>query len=623
MPQGRDGQTAARNFARSRPRLHRRRARRLARRARGRRPDREPRRTGRRLPDRIPRRLLQGRRPAPRRARLQPVHERPRAGLQAQGDAGRRRHHAAQPRPARALAEPAPTAAACPIWFTEFAWRTAPTPKLGTISPGEAGRPPAQDRHARAHALPVREAARLVPRARRVAHRATGARAWPPSTGSRSPPTGSTRCSPESDGRRAAGDRRSIRCYGGIDAPPRAGPARPHGRSARREPEAHRRRLCRRRPGGRRAGARARARDLRLPARGSPVAPRVPARLPGARRSGSPARSRCRSWSAARGSTATACATRRSCSPAARSSARYDKRELPNYGVFDEERTFSPGRGALHIEAPGGALALTVCEDVWLPDAVAEAAALGARLRAQHLGVAVPPRQGPGARGDAATRARDGLCAVAYCNLVGGQDELVFDGRSAVFGPDGEVLARAASFEEELLVCDLDLAASPCTRGCATRGCAAGAAHRAAPARDDRARARAASGRRSRSSVAPPPAGQTAELWGALRLGLRRLRAQERLRARAARPLGRHRLGARGGAGRRRARRRPRRGRLDADALQQRGHAQRCPPRRPSGSASRSASSRSRSCGSPSRARCPARAAWRPRTCRRASAACC
>ena len=59
-----------------------------------------------------------------------------------------------------------------------------------------------------------------------------------------------------------------------------------------------------------------------------------------------------------------------------------------------------------------------------------------------------------------ATRARDGLCAVALCNLVGGQDELVFDGRSAVFGPDGTVLARAASFVEELLVCDLDLDAS-------------------------------------------------------------------------------------------------------------------------------------------------------------------
>jgi NAD+ synthase (glutamine-hydrolysing) len=117
-----------------------------------------------------------------------------------------------------------------------------------------------------------------------------------------------------------------------------------------------------------------------------------------------------------------------------------------------------------------------------------------------------------------ATRARDGLCAVAYCNLVGGQDELVFDGRSAVFGPDGSVLARAASFSEELLICDLELETSVQER-----------------LRDSRLRR----GRRHRvhppvtidleiggdhasiaPSVAAPPAGRTAELWEALRLGL-------------------------------------------------------------------------------------------------------
>jgi|KBSMisStaDraftv2_1062788.scaffolds.fasta_scaffold28283_2 NAD+ synthase (glutamine-hydrolysing) len=198
--------------------------------------------------------------------------------------------------------------------------------------------------------------------------------------------------------------------------------------------------------------------------------------------------------------------------------ARYDKRELPNYGVFDEERTFSPGRGSLHIETPDGALSLTVCEDVWLPDAVAEAAALGAvcvlniSASPYHLG------KGEAREEMLATRARDGLCAVAYCNLVGGQDELVFDGRSAVFGPDGSVLARAASFAEELLVSDLDLDASVHER-----------------LRDSRLRR----GRRHRvhppvtielplgherpvvtSSVAPVPDGRTAELWGALRIGL-------------------------------------------------------------------------------------------------------
>jgi NAD+ synthase (glutamine-hydrolysing) len=199
--------------------------------------------------------------------------------------------------------------------------------------------------------------------------------------------------------------------------------------------------------------------------------------------------------------------------------ARYDKRELPNYGVFDEERTFSPGRGSLHVETPAGALALTICEDVWLPDAVAEAATLGAlcvlniSASPYHLG------KGQAREEMLATRARDGLCAVAYCNLVGGQDELVFDGRSAVFGPDGAVLARAASFAEDLLICDLDLDATVHER-----------------LRDSRLRR----GRRrrvhppvtielalggERSSLAPsstalPPQGQTAELWSALRLGL-------------------------------------------------------------------------------------------------------
>src|SRR5215213_10715349 len=93
--------------------------------------------------------------------------------------------------------------------------------------------------------------------------------------------------------------------------------------------------------------------------------------------------------------------------------------------------------------------ALTICEDVWLPDWVAEAAALGASC---VLNISASPYhvgKGHSREEMLATRARDGLCAVAYCNLVGGQDELVFDGRSAVFGPDGSVLARAASFAEE------------------------------------------------------------------------------------------------------------------------------------------------------------------------------
>ena len=199
--------------------------------------------------------------------------------------------------------------------------------------------------------------------------------------------------------------------------------------------------------------------------------------------------------------------------------ARYDKRELPNYGVFDEERTFSPGRGSLHVETPEGALSLTVCEDVWLPDAVGEAAALGA---ACVLNISASPYhlgKGQAREEMLATRARDGLCAVAYVNLVGGQDELVFDGRSAVFGPDGTVLARAASFVEELLVCDLDLDASVHERLRDSR-LRRGRRHRVHPPVTIELPLGGERPAVAPSVALPPPSGEAAELWAALRVGV-------------------------------------------------------------------------------------------------------
>ena len=140
--------------------------------------------------------------------------------------------------------------------------------------------------------------------------------------------------------------------------------------------------------------------------------------------------------------------------------ARYDKRELPNYGVFDEERTFSPGRGNLGIQSEQGLLAVTICEDIWLADGVvAETVQAGA---ACLLNISASPYHiGKGLSREEMlrTRARDGMCIVAYCNLVGGQDELVFDGRSIVIGPDGAVLARGRAFGEDLVLCDVDLQA--------------------------------------------------------------------------------------------------------------------------------------------------------------------
>lgn len=138
--------------------------------------------------------------------------------------------------------------------------------------------------------------------------------------------------------------------------------------------------------------------------------------------------------------------------------ASYRKCHLPNYGVFDELRYFQHGEGPTTIEVDGHRVGLTICEDIWQPGEPIEGAALsGARL---VLNLSASPYDlGKGERRERmlVTRARDNLVAVAYCGLVGGQDELVFDGRSTVIGHDGAILARAKEFEEDLLFCDVDL----------------------------------------------------------------------------------------------------------------------------------------------------------------------
>jgi NAD+ synthase (glutamine-hydrolysing) len=138
--------------------------------------------------------------------------------------------------------------------------------------------------------------------------------------------------------------------------------------------------------------------------------------------------------------------------------ASYRKIHLPNYGVFDELRYFQEGPGPATFALDGHRIGLTICEDIWQPADPLESEALsGARL---ILNLSASPYDlGKGERRERmlATRARDNVAAIAYCGLVGGQDELVFDGRSVVLGHDGEVLARAKEFEEDVLVCDLDL----------------------------------------------------------------------------------------------------------------------------------------------------------------------
>jgi NAD+ synthase (glutamine-hydrolysing) len=143
----------------------------------------------------------------------------------------------------------------------------------------------------------------------------------------------------------------------------------------------------------------------------------------------------------------------------------YRKVNLPNYGVFDELRYFQRGPGGAIIDVDGVKVGLTVCEDIWVPGPpMTDEALAGARL---VLNISASPYQaGKGRQREQmiAQRARDSLAAVAFCALVGGQDELVFDGHSFVVDHDGTVIARAAQFAEELLVCDVDVEAAGAAR---------------------------------------------------------------------------------------------------------------------------------------------------------------
>jgi NAD+ synthase (glutamine-hydrolysing) len=134
----------------------------------------------------------------------------------------------------------------------------------------------------------------------------------------------------------------------------------------------------------------------------------------------------------------------------------YRKNRLPNYGVFDEVRYFEPGSEPVVCEIDGVPVGLTICEDLWEPGppATLEAKA-GARLIVNPSGS--PYLRGKGREREQmfGDRARECAVPIAFCNLVGGQDELVFDGHSFVVDAGGEIIARAKQFEEDLLVFEL------------------------------------------------------------------------------------------------------------------------------------------------------------------------
>ncbi|GIE84712.1 NAD+ synthase [Actinoplanes regularis] len=138
--------------------------------------------------------------------------------------------------------------------------------------------------------------------------------------------------------------------------------------------------------------------------------------------------------------------------------ATYFKHHLPNYGVFDENRYFEPGDSLTVVRLGGVDIALTVCEDIWQAGGPFTAA------RRAGVGLAVNINASPYELNKddvrlplVQRRAVEAGAAVAFVNMVGGQDELVFDGDSMIVGADGELLARTPQFSEELLVHDLDL----------------------------------------------------------------------------------------------------------------------------------------------------------------------
>ena len=222
----------------------------------------------------------------------------------------------------------------------------------------------------------------------------------------------------------------------------------------------------------------------------------------------------------------------------------YRKRYLPNYGVFDEDRYFAPAYDQFLLRFGDVLVGPTICEDIWQPGPPATDLALaGAQLIANIS--ASPFHVGKDREREQMLRVRatDNSCFVALCNAVGGQDELIFDGHSIVLDDEGEVLARARRIR----------GGAARRRRRPGRGGRTTAARRA-PAR---ARARAHRGARAgggdrraaradgaRASEARAAARRPRADAARARAGPARLRDEERLRGRRARPLRRDRLGA-------------------------------------------------------------------------------
>jgi NAD+ synthase (glutamine-hydrolysing) len=137
----------------------------------------------------------------------------------------------------------------------------------------------------------------------------------------------------------------------------------------------------------------------------------------------------------------------------------YSKIYLPNYGVFDEDRYFQSGKENFIFILKSTPIGLSICEDLWYPGDPVRTQALygGAELIINISSSPYHAGKSTFREKMISTRASDNLAMVAYCNLVGGQDELVFDGGSLIIDQRGELIVRGKQFEEDLVLVDLDM----------------------------------------------------------------------------------------------------------------------------------------------------------------------
>jgi len=136
--------------------------------------------------------------------------------------------------------------------------------------------------------------------------------------------------------------------------------------------------------------------------------------------------------------------------------ATYRKQLLPNYSVFDEKRYFAPGGRACVVEIGGIPVGLTICEDIWQPEPVRQAVEAGAQLLLTLNASPYHMEKGREREEIARMRVRETSVPLVYVNLVGGQDELVFDGASFVVSGDGRIAQRSTAFEENLYLVEFE-----------------------------------------------------------------------------------------------------------------------------------------------------------------------